>query len=224
MGGRKRKLIHYVATKMDLAHWSVGSKSVDKTVSIARRRKRNREEWAKGIIDLYATTVVGNLEDAKRIPRFGFNLRGTVVIHHKRHSNTNQYAINSYSVGISQGKEWLLLSSFKNPKDLQNLIDGLIKASMLSDTDWSKPWDLSRYSIHLKVCFGSLVVAQPKFLSVRFLWLPEPGNHLPDVVDEPLDPATGAMWAKIRGSKDKSLWVSGGNQAFLLEAEMKNAG
>ncbi|CAJ1936810.1 unnamed protein product [Cylindrotheca closterium] len=45
MGGRKRKLIHYVASKMDLAHWSVGDKSIDKTVAIARRRrKRSRSE------------------------------------------------------------------------------------------------------------------------------------------------------------------------------------
>mmetsp|Transcript_38349 Transcript_38349/g.92759 ORF Transcript_38349/g.92759 Transcript_38349/m.92759 type:complete len:459 (-) Transcript_38349:1394-2770(-) len=44
MGRRKRKLIHYVASKMDLAHWSVGSKSSDKTVAVARRRKRTRIE------------------------------------------------------------------------------------------------------------------------------------------------------------------------------------
>ena len=41
----------------------------------------------------------------------------------------------SYSDGISQGQEWLLLSPFKHPEDLQNLVEGLKKAGMLSKTD-----------------------------------------------------------------------------------------
>jgi hypothetical protein len=38
LGGRKRKLIHYVAAKMKLAHWTHGKKSAEKTVAVARRR------------------------------------------------------------------------------------------------------------------------------------------------------------------------------------------
>jgi Methyltransferase domain len=41
MGGRKRKLIHFVANTFDLAHWSVGDKDSEKTVAVARRG-RNR--------------------------------------------------------------------------------------------------------------------------------------------------------------------------------------
>lgn len=37
MGGRKRKLIHFVAEQMGLVHWSVGKKSGDKTVHVGRR-------------------------------------------------------------------------------------------------------------------------------------------------------------------------------------------
>lgn len=37
MGGRKRKLIHFVARRLDLAHWCVGDKDRDKTVAVARR-------------------------------------------------------------------------------------------------------------------------------------------------------------------------------------------
>eukprot|EP00934_Nitzschia_sp_Nitz4_P005429 Nitzschia sp. Nitz4//scaffold56_size114212//89218//90783//NITZ4_003963-RA/size114212-processed-gene-0.36-mRNA-1//-1//CDS//3329554745//5419//frame0 len=43
MGGRKRKLIHFVAGKLDLAHWSVGEKDGDKTVAVARRGQRRRQ-------------------------------------------------------------------------------------------------------------------------------------------------------------------------------------
>ena len=39
MGGRRRKLIHFVAARLDLAHWSVGEKDGDKTVAVARRRE-----------------------------------------------------------------------------------------------------------------------------------------------------------------------------------------
>lgn len=38
MGGRKRKLIHFVAERLNLAHWSVGKKDRDKTVAVARRK------------------------------------------------------------------------------------------------------------------------------------------------------------------------------------------
>jgi len=38
MGGRKRKLIHFVADKLNVAHWSRGKKVSEKTVVIARRR------------------------------------------------------------------------------------------------------------------------------------------------------------------------------------------
>jgi hypothetical protein len=38
LGGRKRKLMHYVAEQMQLAHWSVGKKNATKTVAVARRR------------------------------------------------------------------------------------------------------------------------------------------------------------------------------------------
>ena len=37
--------------------------------------------------------------------------------------------------GLSQGKEWLLLSPFKNPQDLQNLVEGLEKSGVLSNND-----------------------------------------------------------------------------------------
>jgi hypothetical protein len=40
MGRRKRKLIHFVAEKLDLTHWSYGSKDSEKTVAIARKRKQ----------------------------------------------------------------------------------------------------------------------------------------------------------------------------------------
>jgi len=43
MGGRKRKLIHFVAQRSDLAHWSVGEKDADKTVAIARRGQQRRK-------------------------------------------------------------------------------------------------------------------------------------------------------------------------------------
>jgi len=35
LGRRKRKLVHYVAEQMDLAHWSEGEKWGDKTVAVA---------------------------------------------------------------------------------------------------------------------------------------------------------------------------------------------
>lgn len=37
MGARKRKLIHFVAQRFDLAHWSVGDKDSEKTVAVSRR-------------------------------------------------------------------------------------------------------------------------------------------------------------------------------------------
>jgi len=37
MGGRKRKLIHFVAGKLNVAHWNKGKKHSEKTVAIARR-------------------------------------------------------------------------------------------------------------------------------------------------------------------------------------------
>lgn len=40
MGGRKRKLIHFVADKLNVAHWSKGKKVSEKTVVIARRRQQ----------------------------------------------------------------------------------------------------------------------------------------------------------------------------------------
>jgi hypothetical protein len=42
MGGRKRKLIHYVATKFNLAHWSMGDKDSEKTVAVARRGQNRK--------------------------------------------------------------------------------------------------------------------------------------------------------------------------------------
>jgi hypothetical protein len=44
MGGRKRKLIHFVADRMNLAHWSHGSKDSEKTVAIARRGQRKKRQ------------------------------------------------------------------------------------------------------------------------------------------------------------------------------------
>lgn len=44
MGGRKRKLIHFVAGQLDLAHWSEGSKDREKTVAVARRGRRKRDQ------------------------------------------------------------------------------------------------------------------------------------------------------------------------------------
>lgn len=46
MGGRKRKLIHFVAGQKGLAHWSVGYKDRDKTVAVARRGQRHRNPLA----------------------------------------------------------------------------------------------------------------------------------------------------------------------------------
>jgi len=43
MGGRKRKLIHYVANQFDLAHWSIGEKDSQKTVAIARRGQNKQQ-------------------------------------------------------------------------------------------------------------------------------------------------------------------------------------
>lgn len=40
MGGRKRKLIHYVAEQMQLAHWSHGKKEAEKTVAVSRVRQK----------------------------------------------------------------------------------------------------------------------------------------------------------------------------------------
>jgi hypothetical protein len=44
MGKRKRKLIHFCAGKMDLAHWCEGNKDSEKTVAVARRGRRR---WKK---------------------------------------------------------------------------------------------------------------------------------------------------------------------------------
>ena len=44
MGRRRRKLIHYVAEQMNLAHWTVGSKKSDKTVAVARSRPPRQKQ------------------------------------------------------------------------------------------------------------------------------------------------------------------------------------
>lgn len=44
MGGRKRKLIHFVAEQLKLAHWCQGFKDSEKTVVVARRGQRRRKE------------------------------------------------------------------------------------------------------------------------------------------------------------------------------------
>ena len=44
MGGRRRKLIHFVAGQLNLAHWSEGSKDREKTVAVARRGRRKRDQ------------------------------------------------------------------------------------------------------------------------------------------------------------------------------------
>lgn len=41
MGSRKRRLIHFVANDMGLAHWGEGKKGSDKTVCVAKQRPRN---------------------------------------------------------------------------------------------------------------------------------------------------------------------------------------
>lgn len=41
MGSRKRRLIHFVADDMGLAHWGEGKKGSDKTVCVAKQRPRN---------------------------------------------------------------------------------------------------------------------------------------------------------------------------------------
>ena len=38
MGGRKRKLIHFVAERLNLAHWGQGKKVSEKTVAVAKQR------------------------------------------------------------------------------------------------------------------------------------------------------------------------------------------
>ena len=40
MGGRYRKLIHFVAEQMQLEHWSHGKKVAEKTVAVSRIRQR----------------------------------------------------------------------------------------------------------------------------------------------------------------------------------------
>ncbi len=44
MGGRKRKLIHFVAEKLSLAHWGHGKKVSEKTVAVAKTRPPRGEE------------------------------------------------------------------------------------------------------------------------------------------------------------------------------------
>ena len=39
MGGRKRKLIHYLAHQLKLLHWPEGYKDADKTVAVAKNRE-----------------------------------------------------------------------------------------------------------------------------------------------------------------------------------------
>lgn len=46
MGGRKRKLVHYVAEHMNLAHWCEGSKRSEKTVAVARRQSHKEKNEA----------------------------------------------------------------------------------------------------------------------------------------------------------------------------------
>lgn len=40
MGARKRKLIHFVAEQMQLAHWSHGKRDAEKTVAVSRERQK----------------------------------------------------------------------------------------------------------------------------------------------------------------------------------------
>jgi hypothetical protein len=42
MGSRKRKLVHYMAEQMGLAHWCQGSKHAEKTVAVARTGSRQQ--------------------------------------------------------------------------------------------------------------------------------------------------------------------------------------
>ena len=44
LGRRRRKLIHYVAGKMKLAHWGVGRKKGEKTVAVARPRQQEQPQ------------------------------------------------------------------------------------------------------------------------------------------------------------------------------------
>lgn len=44
MGPRKRKLIHFVANKMNMNHWGVGKKAGERTVAVARCGKRKRKD------------------------------------------------------------------------------------------------------------------------------------------------------------------------------------
>ena len=39
LGPRKRKLVHFLAEKMNLIHWSEGKKNADKIVVVAKRRQ-----------------------------------------------------------------------------------------------------------------------------------------------------------------------------------------
>ena len=47
MGSRKRRLIHFVAGDMGLAHWGEGKKGSDKTVCVAKQRPRNSPSGIK---------------------------------------------------------------------------------------------------------------------------------------------------------------------------------
>ena len=48
MGGRKRKIVHYVAEQLKLAHWGQGRKEWEKTVAVAfRGTRRQRDEQSK---------------------------------------------------------------------------------------------------------------------------------------------------------------------------------
>lgn len=60
MGGRKRKLIHFVARQYDLAHWSVGEKAGDKTVAVARRGQRRK--GAKHESSLSSSTTMNDVK------------------------------------------------------------------------------------------------------------------------------------------------------------------
>lgn len=46
MGGRKRKLIHYISEQLGLLHWSVGKKNAEKTVAVRRRRESQSADGA----------------------------------------------------------------------------------------------------------------------------------------------------------------------------------
>jgi hypothetical protein len=44
MGGQRRKLIHFLAGQIKLAHWCWGTKDSEKMVVVARRGQRQRNQ------------------------------------------------------------------------------------------------------------------------------------------------------------------------------------